>query len=111
MQSLTLIIENFELEAIIGILDFERKIPQKILLEGVFTYDYHDKDFIDYIRVKNLIKELLETKQYGLIEEALLDIIKHLKQNFNPITSISLTLKKPQITNDCIVGVKVNKTF
>ncbi|PAF49454.1 hypothetical protein BKH41_01975 [Helicobacter sp. 12S02232-10] len=111
MESLTLIIQNLEFETIIGILDFERKNPQKILLEGEFTYNYKEKGFIDYVMLKNFIKQLLEANQYGLLEEALLDIIKNLKQNFDSISSVCLTLKKLHIINDCIVGVKINKIF
>lgn len=106
-----LIIEAFKLKVTIGILDFEKQIPQEVLIEGKITYEYSKQDFVDYIEVKNIIKKLLETSQYGLLEDALLDIIYHLKNKFNTIINIELEIKKLNIDPDCIVGVKINQSF
>lgn len=106
-----LIIEAFKLKVIIGILDFEKQLPQEILIEGKITYKYSKEDFIDYIEVKNIIQKLLQDNQYGLLEDALLDITYHLKNKFNTIKNIKLKIKKLNIDSDCIVGMKINKTF
>lgn len=106
-----LIIEAFKLKVIIGILDFEKQIPQEVLIEGKITYKYSREDFVDYIEVKNIIQKLLQTNQYGLLEDALLDITHHLKNKFNTIKNIELKIKKLNIDPDCIVGVKINKSF
>ncbi|PAF52449.1 dihydroneopterin aldolase [Helicobacter sp. 13S00477-4] len=109
--SFTLIIEKLELETIIGILDFERIHPQRVLLEGSLIYPFGNKNFIDYVAVKDMIEELLKTRKYKLLEEALLDITQNLKQKFNVIESLSLTIKKLDIISNCIVGVKIDKFF
>ncbi|PAF47773.1 hypothetical protein BKH46_02740 [Helicobacter sp. 12S02634-8] len=111
MDTFTLIIEDLELEAVIGILDFERVRSQRLIVQGAITYCYEGKNFIDYISVKEKIKSLLQTKQYGLLEEALEDITQTLKQKFDTIISICMTIKKPQISDDCSIGVRIDKTF
>ncbi|PAF43020.1 dihydroneopterin aldolase [Helicobacter sp. 11S03491-1] len=107
----TLIIQDLKLKIIIGILESERLIPQEILLEGKITYEYTHSNFVDYIKIKDCIKKLLENNQYQLLEEALLDIIEKLKDHFQSIQSIKLSLKKLKITPDCTVGVEINHSF
>ncbi|MDO7252491.1 dihydroneopterin aldolase [Helicobacter cappadocius] len=106
-----LIIEDFKFKTIIGILDFEKEVPQDIVVDATISYQYDDKNFIDYMEIKCSIQKLLQNNKYGLLEEALLDIVHHLKNNFDVIKNIELRIKKLNITHDCIVGVKINKSF
>ncbi|WP_180674021.1 dihydroneopterin aldolase [Helicobacter sp. 13S00482-2] len=106
-----LIIEALRLKVIIGILDFERITPQDILIEGVITYEYIHNNFIDYIKIKDVIQNLVQNKKYELLEEALSDITDHLKNNFDTIKNIELKIKKLSITPDCVIGVKINRSF
>lgn len=106
----TLLIQDYYLEVIIGILDFERKQSQKILLNAEISYEYNEK-FLDYVEIKDFITKLLESKKYNLLEEALIDISNSLKDKFNLIKTISLEIKKIGILQDCIVGVKLKYNF
>lgn len=107
----TLAIEDLKVQAIIGILPFERKNPQTLLVQAQITYNYEDKKFIDYMAVKTLITTLLQTKNYGLLEESLQDISENLKQHFSGIDSLRLLIKKLDISSDFNVGVGLHRVF
>jgi len=49
-----IIINNLEFEAIIGILDFERKNLQKIIVNSKILYD---GKFVDYVKVCGIIEK------------------------------------------------------
>ncbi len=104
-----IMIENLVFDAIIGIESFEREKEQKIRLDGIF--EYQDTQFLDYGILKNKIIELFIFKKYFLLEDALQDVIKELKQNFPSLKSIELSIKKPNIFSDCIVGIKTKIIF
>ena len=98
-------ISNLEFEAIIGILEFERKKPQKVVVECKIKYKKVD-DFIDYAKVVEVIKYLMLEKKYKLIESALDDIILNLSKKYSNIKMIKLKIVKPDILKNCKVGVK-----
>lgn len=100
-----IIIEDFKVRAIIGILDKERVCEQEIIINAVLSYAYKD-NFLDYAEVTDFIAKMLKTQKYTLLEEAILDISERLKSAFPAICSLSLTLKKPEILDSCIVGVR-----
>ena len=65
-------IEALTFETIIGLLDFERDRPQRVIVDLVASYDYANEDFIDYADMVLLIQTELYEKKYALLEEALL---------------------------------------
>ncbi len=105
-----IIVEDLEFEAIIGILDFEKKKAQKVIVNLEIDYQYQ-KDYIDYAKVVNLIKVTMIEKKYLLIEDALLDLSKILKENFSTIKSLNLKITKPSILPDCKVSVQDSFSF
>lgn len=100
-----IIIEDFKIKAIIGILEKERIYEQDIIINAKISYVYED-NFLNYIEVINLIEQLIKTQKYALLEEAMMDINAKLKSVFPAICSLSLTLKKPEILDSCIIGVR-----
>ena len=48
-------IENLKFQTIIGILDFEREIPQDVVIDTIIDYSYSNGDFINYADVRDLI--------------------------------------------------------
>lgn len=100
-------IENLSFKAIIGILPFERKKKQKVIVNVSFSYKYDDekKDFIDYSLVANDIKTIMKKKKFELIEEALIFLDKNLKATY-PINDLSIKITKPNILKSCVVSVK-----
>ncbi len=101
---MTINIDALAFECIIGILDFERHTPQKVLVDTKITYTYNNK-FIDYAQVAEHIKTAMKKYQFKLIEEALISLQNSLKYEFPQIKSLSLTISKPDILPDCRVSV------
>ena len=91
-------------ECIIGILDFERHTPQKVMIDAEISYRYKN-EFIDYAKVAEHIKISMKKHQFKLIEEALISLQNSLKHDFPQIMSLSLTISKPDILPDCRVSV------
>ena len=102
----TIYIEKLTLEAIIGILDFERENPQPVVADCVICYEKKGEKFIDYAKVSHLIEDMLIRGQYLLIEDALEEVISAIKERYTDIKSIKLKLSKPQILANCTVSVE-----
>lgn len=99
-------ISELTFDAIIGILPFERKTPQKVIVDLSFEYDFKNGEFIDYSKVAKYIEKLMKKNKYKLIEDALLDIKSGLKKEYK-IKKLKLSIKKPTILDNCIVGVSI----
>ena len=104
-------IKDLRVQAIIGILDFERQKSQLIVANIVIKYKKNNEQFINYADVASKIEWLLIGNKYKLLEDALSDIIDTIYNDFNQIKSIKLRLDKPQILNNCIVGVELLRKF
>lgn len=107
---LCLEIESLHLQAIIGILEFERNTPQALLIEAKIFY-YYDGKFLDYACIVEFIKNDLVSEKYGLVEELLLSLSAKLKAEFSQIHKLHLCVKKPDILESCIVGASLWKEF
>ena len=103
-------ISNLEFKTIIGILDFERKIPQRVRLDCKIKYKKSD-DFIDYAKVVEFMKLVMIKNRYKLIEDALDEIISKLSKKYPKIRKIKLKITKPDILQDCEVSVKKVTSF
>jgi len=106
----SIIIKNFEFDTIIGVLDFERVTPQKVIINSEISYTYEGK-YLDYAQVSSIIKDILQTKKFEIIEDSLEYICSYLKNEFPNITHINLEILKPNILNDLIVGAKIAKNY
>ncbi len=102
----TIYIENLKIEAIIGILDFEREKSQQIVAECSIDYTREGEKFIDYAVVARMIEEMLQKGQYFLIEDALDEIILAITDTFFTVKAVTLKLSKTEILANCIVSVK-----
>lgn len=99
-------IKDLSFETIIGILPQERKVPQKVIVDISFTYNFKNGEFIDYSKVASKVEKLMKKNQYLLIEDALLDIKDKLCKKFD-IKDLKLSIKKPDILDNCVVGVSI----
>lgn len=104
-------IENLTFDCILGILDEERKIPQKIIIDCKIHYHYENNDFINYALVADLIEKEMKNSKFELIETALLAIIDKIKLTFINISSIKLKISKPTILDKCGVSVALKKDY
>ena len=97
-------IEDLKFQTIIGILDFERKNEQDVIINVEITYSFKD-EFINYAEVAKLITTTMKNKKFLLIEDALLNLSQILKENFSTIEKLYLKITKPSILPDCKVSV------
>ncbi|RDU71391.1 dihydroneopterin aldolase [Helicobacter brantae] len=104
---MTLLLQNLSLKAIIGILPQEREIPQEIIIDGEFSYEYKG-EYLNYVEIVEFLKSEIEGNSYGLLEEALEDLREKIQAQFPSLTHFTLSIKKPEILSDCIVGAKIS---
>jgi dihydroneopterin aldolase len=108
---MTIAIRALTFECIIGILDFERVTPQKVVIDARIDYDYVPGSFLDYAAVAALLKSEMTAARFELIEEALLALTGALKAAFPAMKTLELTLSKPDILPDCRVSVTQKTIF
>jgi len=101
---MTIHIEALTFEAIIGLLDFEREKPQRIIVDLQATYPYNDT-FLDYALITEKIMRHIKRRRYELLEDALLGIKKELLENYPQITALKLKISKPDIISECSVAL------
>jgi dihydroneopterin aldolase len=106
-----ILIETLTFETIIGILDFERLTPQQVIIDCTIDYPYANNHFINYAEVADTITQTMHQEKFELIETALEVLTTTLKKQFPLIQSLSLTIRKPAILPNCIVGIHHQKCF
>lgn len=104
-QSVTIHIEDLEILAIIGILDFERTTVQKIIVDVTIDYFYKNSAFINYAEVIALIEKCLIDNKYELLEEALSDIQKEIFKQYSQISKLNIKITKPNIIKNAKVAL------
>ena len=106
----SIIIKNFEFDTIIGVLDFERVTPQKVIINTEISYQYNG-EYLDYAKVSEIIKTILQNKKFEVIEDSLDYICSYLKNEYLNITKIDLEILKPNILKEMVVGAKIIKNY
>ena len=104
-------IENLVFDTIIGILDFERETPQKVIITSIIEYTFEKDLFINYADVASHIENKMQKEQFLLIEDALLSLKKSLKEQFPLISTLTLKISKPNILNNCEVSLQETFKF
>ena len=104
-------IEALEFDVIIGLLDFERDRPQRVIIDLEASYDYSDEEFIDYADMVFLIQKELKEKRYKLLEEALLGVKTLLSTTYPQIQTLRLKISKPDILPQCSVALSNSWEF
>lgn len=102
---MTITIENFQFDTVIGILEHERSIAQRVAVDLIVEYRHTKGHFLDYVVLRDLIKDEMNKGEFGLIEEALELITERLMDLDDAIDLVDLTIKKPDVLSDCVVGV------
>ncbi len=108
---MTIHIEDLTLEVIIGLLDFERDKPQRVIINLEASYDYSDNAFIDYADIVFLIQNELSEKRYELLENALLGLKEILHTAYPNLQTLSLKISKPDILPECTVSLSKTWNF
>jgi dihydroneopterin aldolase len=108
---MTIHIEDLRFDVIIGLLDFERDKPQRVIINLEASYDYSDDNFIDYADMVLLIQNELKEKRYELLENALLGLKEILYTAYPHLQTLSLKISKPDILPDCTVSLSKTWDF
>lgn len=108
---MTIHIEDLTFDVIIGLLDFERDRPQRVIVNLEASYDYSDDVFIDYADMVLLIQNELREKRYELLENALLGLKELLTTTYPDLQSLSLKISKPDILPQCTVSLSKTWDF
>lgn len=102
---MTIHIEALTFDVIIGLLDFERDKPQKVIIDMEASYGYENNEFIDYADMVMLIQNELKEKRYKLLEDALLGLKHVIVTTYPKLRSLSLKISKPDILPECSVAL------
>jgi len=108
---MTIHIEALTFNVIIGLLDYERDRPQRVIIDLDASYDYSDENFIDYADMVFLMQKELREKRYKLLEEALLGIKNVLYSTYPQLKTLSLKIAKPDILSECSVALSNSWKF
>lgn len=100
MQDL-IFIDNLTTQAIIGIHDFEKAAPQKLIISVALGCDIRPaadtddvKYALDYDAISRFIDNTVQASQFGLLETLAEHLIAELFSTFS-MQSIKLTVQKP----------------
>jgi len=104
-------IEDLTFDVIIGLLDFERDKPQRVIINLEAGYEYSDDQFIDYADMVLLIQEKLKEKRYTLLENALLGLKDVLYTTYPQLNTLNIKISKPDILDACTVSLSKTWNF
>lgn len=102
---MTIHIESLEIDAIIGLLDFEREHEQRVLVDLEAVYTYSSQSFIDYAELAEMIGLRIKKERFMLLEEALLDLKTEIIALYPAISKLKLKISKPDILKNCRVSL------
>jgi dihydroneopterin aldolase len=108
---MTIHIDALQFDVIIGLLDFERERPQRVIIDLNASYEYSDQNFINYADMVSLITEELKEKRYELLEEALLGLKERLYTAYPQLKTLQLKIAKPDILKECSVALSHSWEF
>jgi dihydroneopterin aldolase len=108
---MTIHIDALQFDVIIGLLDFEREVPQRVVIDVQATYSYNNEEFINYADMALLIQNELKDKCYELLEEALLGLKNILFTTYPQIKKLQIKIAKPDILSNCSVALSNSWEF
>lgn len=102
----TINIKNLEINTTIGVYEFEKKIKQRLFISLTLCYDFSKAMLsdnlnytLDYDKLSQEIKSVLESNSYELIERALGEVEKILVNNYQ-LTNYKIEISKPSAITD-----------
>jgi len=109
-------INNLEIEAIIGIFDWEREVRQVISINLEMEFDNKKsaqsddiKDALDYKKVGKRVTAFVENSKYKLIERLAEQIAKLVLKEF-PVSSLMVSVTKPgALRGSKSVGIRITR--
>ena len=109
-------IRGLQVEGIVGIHDWERKLPRPLLFDLELGVDIREaassdrvRDAVDYAAVADVVAQLVREQQPALLETLAERLSRALFDRF-PILSLRLTVHKPGAVADTkSVGVEIDR--
>jgi dihydroneopterin aldolase len=92
------------ISCIIGLLDFEREHEQTIIVNLQADYEY-ENSFVNYAEIVNLIETHLKQEKYELLESAIEGLKNVIFKQFGSLKRLTIKINKPDIINNCSVGL------
>ena len=87
-----------------GVYKEERKLGQRFTVNCHLETDNsldnkinHLNDTVDYTKVFAIIKEILETQQFELLELCARTIVNSILKNFEKVIKVKISIKKPSV--------------
>ena len=105
-----ILIEDLTFKAILGLLEKERNEEQIVVVNMKIEY-IDKKNYIDYAKVCDLVQNKIIDGKYKLIEDAIDDIEEMLKKEFPQMRKLYLSIKKPEILKNALVGVEILRNY
>lgn len=110
-------IRNLEVEAIIGIYDWEREVRQLISINLELSFDISKagksdniKDALNYKEISKTIIKLVEGSKSKLLEHLVEKVAKTILENF-PVSSVVVTAEKPgALRGSQSVGITIERS-
>lgn len=117
MNSDTIFIHELKIETLIGILPWEQRVKQKVVLDlemqhaiGIAAASHNINDTVDYSRVAHVITEYVSSRQFKLIETLAEEVAQLTLQQFK-ISRLRLSVSKPAaVANAKQVGVCIERS-
>lgn len=109
-------LSGLEIDTVIGIYDWERKIKQTVVLDIEMGFDIHNaaqtddiEHALDYKKVSDRVVEFVENSKYLLVETLIEDTASMLRREFDiPWIRIMLN-KRGAITRAKDVGIIIER--
>ena len=102
---MTIHIDSLTFNTIIGILDFERKTPQKVIIDVKIDYAFKNNNFINYADLISLIEKQMIEKKYQLLESAIDELTKSIVSKYSTIEKFDIKISKPDIVKNAKVAL------
>ena len=106
------IIEDIKLFGYHGVYEEEKLNGQYFYIKLSYSVNDLDvfmndtiEDVVDYISIKNVIKEVFESNRYNLLETLIKNISVSIKDNFSEVSNIKISISK-KIKDGSIISVK-----
>ncbi len=108
---MTIHITDLSFMAFIGILEHERHNKQRVIVDLEIKYDFNGNNFLDYALIAQSIESHIRSSRYGLLEDALSGLSRHLIEEYPEITKLWLKITKPEIMDNCVVSLSDSWDF
>ncbi|HEV3244952.1 MAG TPA: dihydroneopterin aldolase [Candidatus Paceibacterota bacterium] len=109
----TVFLEGLTLKGKHGVKPEERRVEQEFLMDIRASFDAKKSagsdrlaDTIDYARFRDIAQDVVSNHSYYLIEKIASIIAERILED-ERIWSVEITIRKPEVFDDCVPGVRV----